>query len=301
MSDRLIVLTYHRVHRSWDVYNRGDVDLAAFDWQMRCLRRYFNVIRLDEAVTRLSAGARLPRRAVCITFDDGYRDNFTTALPVLNKYGLPATFFIATAFLNGGIMWNDRIIEAVRVTKARILDLTDLGFGAFRLEREQDRVSALATLIDRLKYEDPAKRDRESLHIVDRANVLLRDDLMMLDSHVKELSEYGMEIGAHTHTHPIVRRLSASDLVSEIGRNRAALESITRKEVRGFAYPNGRKDVDFTTRERDAVASTGMHYAMTTDWGCIRAETDRFSLPRITPWDKTPFRWCARVLASYFR
>ncbi|MGH8602917.1 MAG: polysaccharide deacetylase family protein, partial [Gammaproteobacteria bacterium] len=112
---RLTILIYHRVLSKPDAMLEGEVDIAAFDWQMDVLARNFNVLPLVEAVQRLRARS-LPARAAAITFDDGYADNVENALPVLTRYGLNATFFIGTAYLNGGRMWNDTIIEAVRRT-----------------------------------------------------------------------------------------------------------------------------------------------------------------------------------------
>src|SRR6185295_2112486 len=108
----------------------GTVDAAAFDWQMECLSRCFRVLPLSEAVERLRQGT-LPGRAACVTFDDGYADNAEVALPILRRHGLCATFFVATGFLDGGIMFNDRVIEAVRGAPGAQLDLTPLGLGRF--------------------------------------------------------------------------------------------------------------------------------------------------------------------------
>ena len=296
----LLVLTYHRVHGSRDAYNGGDVDLRTFDRQMSLLRRFFNVLRLDEAVGTLRADGQLPLRAVSITFDDGYRDNHETALPVLKRYALPATFFITTSILDDGIMWNDRVIEALRRTRQESLDLSDLGLGVFSLSNESERIKAVADLLPRLKYEQAADRDKLSGRIAELAKVSLPRDLMMSAGQVADLSRSGMEIGAHTHTHPIVRGLTPEALRAEIDRNRAILESITQQQARGFAYPNGRSGTDFTEREREVVAGAGFLYAMTTDWGCVRRRSDWHALPRIAPWDASPWKWCGRVLWSYF-
>ncbi len=88
-----------------------------------------------EAVQRLRNGT-LSTRAACITFDDSYAGNAEVALPILQKYGISATFFIATGFINGGIMWNDRLIELIRRAKGDTLDLTRIGMeiGAHTVE-----------------------------------------------------------------------------------------------------------------------------------------------------------------------
>ena len=80
------------------------------------------MIPLDVAVDALKTG-KLPARAAAITFDDGYADNRSIALPILKQHGLSATFFIATGYLNGGRMWNDTIIEAIRRSEAKKLEI----------------------------------------------------------------------------------------------------------------------------------------------------------------------------------
>lgn len=113
----LSILIYHRVLARPDPLFPGEVDRALFERQLRLLKRFYTVLPLSVAVQRLRDGS-LPPRAACITFDDGYADNAEHALPLLRQYGLHATFFIATGYLNGGQMWNDRVIDAVRRRRA---------------------------------------------------------------------------------------------------------------------------------------------------------------------------------------
>jgi len=106
-------LLFHRVLQQADPLLADDPDRAAFEGLMRYLQRHFNVIPLQEAI-ELSASDELPRASLSITFDDGYADNVSEALPILQKLALPATFFVATDYLDGGRMWNDTVIETVR-------------------------------------------------------------------------------------------------------------------------------------------------------------------------------------------
>src|SRR5437762_5792628 len=109
----LSVLIYHRVLDTTDPLRPSEPTGAEFELRMRWLKANFNVISLADAVAGLKSRA-LPPRALAITFDDGYRDNCQTAMPILTRLGLPATFFIATGYLDGGRMFNDTVIEAVR-------------------------------------------------------------------------------------------------------------------------------------------------------------------------------------------
>src|SRR5206468_3278604 len=122
---RLTVLIFHRVLPEFDPLMPDVHDAHQFDAVCRSLRRWFHVMPLDLAARRL-AERSLPARSLAITFDDGYADNLEVALPILLRHGLTATFFVSTGFLDGGRMWNDTVIEAVRRTAHQELDLRDI-------------------------------------------------------------------------------------------------------------------------------------------------------------------------------
>ncbi len=128
---------------------------------MRWVQRHFNVIPLDEAIARLQSRT-LPARSLAITFDDGYADNQQIAAPILRKLGLPATFFIATGYLDGGRMFNDSIIAALRDCKRASLDLTELGLGIHSLESLEQRRSAISALLPPVKILDPTQSRRQA-------------------------------------------------------------------------------------------------------------------------------------------
>jgi len=154
---KLSILIYHRVLKQPDPLLPGEVDAASFEWQMQLLAQHFNVLPLSEAVERLKKNS-LPNRAVCVTFDDGYADNAEVALPILEKLGVPATFFIATGFLEGGMMWNDQVTEAVRHAQGNVMDLTQLGLGRHDISVDHSRFSSIKRLLGELKYFAPNER-----------------------------------------------------------------------------------------------------------------------------------------------
>ena len=298
VGDRLTVLIYHRVHRKHDAFSRGGVDAATFDWQLKLLARHFNVLPLGSAVAALHGGESLPRGAVAISFDDGYRDNYEIALPILTKYGLTATFFIATGFLDGGIMWNDVIIECLRRTEVANLNLDWLGLGKPAMVTASDRDVLARNIIKRVKHEPADLRRSHVSRLIEATMVDPPDDLMMSSSHVRAMVDAGMEIGAHTVSHPILRNCDSNSAREEIQESRSVLERITNDAVRGFAYPNGRPGEDFSERDVRLVEELGFDYAVSTRWDIADRGSDRFAIPRINPWDETPLRWMVRVIAA---
>ena len=149
---RLLILIYHRVHATQDPLFPRDVTAAVFDWQMELISRHLMPLPLDEAVERCMRN-ELPPLAVAVTFDDGYADNCTVALPILKKHGVPATFFITTGYLNGGRMWNDTIIETVRRLPAGPLPVDSMAL-QLSADSDEERRAVCQQLIQRVKHLD---------------------------------------------------------------------------------------------------------------------------------------------------
>lgn len=298
MPPRLSILIYHRVLREPDPLFPDEVDAERFDAQMRLLRRHFSVLTLGRALRMRDAGT-LPARALTITFDDGYADNAQVALPILQRHGLAATFFVATGFLDGGRMFNDSVIECLRRTTLQHIDLHDLGVPAMPLSTPAERRAAIDALLTRVKYLALAEREAflARLHqLAGRPH--LPGDLMMRSGQVVELHRAGMEIGGHTVHHPILRVLPEPDAVAEIARGRERLQAVTDAPVQVFAYPNGQPGKDYGEREVAIVRRQGFLGAVSTRRGTATGASDRFQLPRFTPWDRAPGSWLARLAMS---
>lgn len=297
-SNRLLILIYHRVHRRPDPMFPGEVDAQRFAWQMALLRRYCNPVALSEGIAGLRSGA-LPPRAVAVTFDDGYADNETIALPILQRHAVKATFFIATGFLDGGRMWNDSIIEAIRGSEVGQVNTADIGLGVLDVGPGADRGTVAQKIISAVKHLAPEKRANLVEALCRSVGATLPDDLMMTSDQVRQLTGAGMEIGAHTMTHPILRTLTDTEAEAEIRGSREALQAIVRRPVCAFAYPNGRPGDDYGERDSRLAEALGFDYALSTRWGVATAQSDRYQLPRFTPWDGTPARWLLRLLTMF--
>jgi peptidoglycan/xylan/chitin deacetylase (PgdA/CDA1 family) len=297
-ASRLLVLIFHRVHPRPDPMFPGEVDAQRFEWQMALLREYCYPMTLAAGVEGLKRG-ELPPRAVAVTFDDGYADNATIALPILQRHGVPATFFIATGFLDGGRMWNDSIIETARRASGDWLETGPIGLGRVTLGGAVQRGAVAAEIINAVKYLPTEQRAAMVDELCARTAVDLPGDLMMTSRQVRLLAEAGMQIGAHTVTHPILKTLSDSAAREEIAVGRDRLEAIIGSPVRAFAYPNGRPSEDYGNRDRTLVETLGFDFALSTAWGVASSESDIYQLPRFTPWDKRPASWLGRLLLQY--
>lgn len=299
LARRLTVLVYHRVLREHDPLRPGEPTTEAFEARMRWLAEAFAVLPLADAVQALAAG-RLPRRAACITFDDGYADNHEIALPILRRLGLPATFFVASGYLDGGCMFNDLVIESLREAPPPVLDLVDLGLGRHALVSDAQRRDAAGRILERLKYVEPERRDALAREIAERCMAPRPGELMMSAAQVRALHEAGMSIGAHTVSHPVLAEIPLHTAREEIAQGRSRLEAITGAPVRLFAYPNGKPVRDYGPEHVALVRELGFAAAVSTAWGAARAGDDPFQIPRFTPWDRPNWRFALRIARSHW-
>ncbi len=295
---RLSTLIFHRVTLDADPLFPGEMDAARFEQLCGLLGVWFNVLSLPEAIERLNTND-LPERAMAITFDDGYADNHSVAAPILRRFGLPCTFFVATGYLDGGCMWNDVIVSALRDTRQTSLSLQgmalDEGERMLSLCSVAERRLAVDHLILLSKYMPADRRQAFVDAVADRLEVASPNHLMMTSDQVRQLDRMGFGVGAHTRTHPILARLDRVAARCEIESCKADLENLLGHEVAHFAYPNGKRGTDYNDETVAVVREAGFHAALTTNPGVSMSTTDRFQLPRFTPWDRQPLRFAIRM------
>jgi peptidoglycan/xylan/chitin deacetylase (PgdA/CDA1 family) len=295
---RLLVLIYHRVHARPDPMFPREATAEVFRWQMELLARFMEPIPLRDGVMRLGSGT-LPRRAVAVTFDDGYADNRTVAAPILASLQVPATFFVATGYLGNGRMWNDTVIESVRGLPQGEHDFAEFGLGLRSVSGDESRRTLCRDLIGAIKHRAQPERQRLADRLATAVGKSVSDDLMMSEEQVRELVDLGFDVGAHTVSHPILRVLDIASAVREIRQGKEDLERITGRRVDLFAYPNGRPGDDYGPEHVAAVREQGFALAMSTRRGVCAPKADPWQLPRFTPWDRTPTRFLARMLLEY--
>lgn len=291
---RLSVLGYHRVLARPDPLLPSDPVVGEFERTMRWVRSTFDVISLAEGVAGLRSG-RLPRRALAITFDDGYADNATLAAPVLRRLGLHATFFIATGYLDGGRMFNDTVLAAVRAAPGPVLDLGALGLDAYPVATDRERRQAVARILAAIKYRPVAERMALAERIAECAGAALPADLMMTSAQAAGLARQGFALGGHTVTHPILATLDDDSARRELTVGRRQVEELAGRPVDLFAYPNGAPGRDYTAATVRLVRECGYAGAVTASPGAARPGTDPFQIPRFTPWDRGRLRFVARM------
>jgi len=292
------ILMYHRVAEPavdpWGLAVAPDL----FADQLAALVRFRTVMTVGEMVSQHRKGA-LPRDAVALTFDDGYRDNLTQALPLLDAADVPATLFLTTGWIGTGraFWWDDLavMIQSGATAGERALTISGEPFVLdLPLDPEREgfrptwrawepaanaREAAYQALWQRLQRCPIAERTRclDLLRGVLGSGSLQQDDLPMSTEEARSLVGSSFEIGAHAVSHQPLTTLSSKDRMTEIERSRARCSAIAGSEVTGFAYPHGDLDDATSNMVRDA----GFGWACSTREAPVRAADDRFALPRI--------------------
>ncbi len=294
----LAIVTYHHITEQDGRYafdpDVADATPAQFRRQMETLARHCTVVGVDDVIAAIE-GKALPSNPVLITFDDGYRSCHDTALPILRAVGVPATFFIATAFTTERrIYWWERIALLLSSTK---LDhatlsyphpiavhvrapgmrraLTDIVKDTASLDLERF-LTELTTAL-----EVPWSREIEARHA---------SELIMTWDQIRAVAAAGMDIGSHTRTHRVLQTLDEAALDDELGGSKADLERELGRPTLAVAYPVGRTIAE-VPKIRQAIDRAGYRIGMSNASGVNRMwpqvlrgmlPVDRFDIRRLS-------------------
>ena len=273
-----LILTYHRVTEKWD----GTLDYSqpgmvvtnsTFERQVAILKEHFEVVTLSALLADGTSAGRPARPRCVITFDDGWRDNYDLAFPILRRHDLPATVFLATDFIGTDrAFWHTELIYLfTRTDLSRSLGagITSRAYPdpvrqALRRLAGDAPLGArdLDPLIETVKALCDEEVIEELVHTLSRVvglrRPLFQDRKFFLDwDQVRAMASAGFEIGSHGCSHRILTRLSADTANEELVRSKAEIERRVGGKVEHFAFPNETASGDLIT----AAATAGYRTA----------------------------------------
>jgi peptidoglycan/xylan/chitin deacetylase (PgdA/CDA1 family) len=316
-QQKAVILMYHQVcerrHDPWELA----VQPNHFYEQLEYLRKNFRVVSLSDLAEGI-AHNKIRHKTVAITFDDGFKDNYTTAAPLLDWHELPATFYVATTpIVEGKAYWWDVLQdvlfatqvlpshyegvingEMVRFTfrKDRILNnrLTNqIRAWNYNLPVPNERISFYMHIWQRLKPLPFAEQNKILNEIKDWAECgenIVHSDVTMSVREMRMLSENPLfSIGAHSVNHAMLSQHDAGSQAFEIKESKRQLEQWLSKPVKSFAYPYG----NYNEVTQSLLKEAGFQHAVSTESKPLTAEDDPFALPRVQVKN-----WCVYEFAS---
>ncbi|MFX0124501.1 MAG: polysaccharide deacetylase family protein [Candidatus Hodarchaeota archaeon] len=287
-----IILTYHRVidpqHEKIPLLDGIYVTKSTFQKHMDYLSKNCTVVPLHKIVNDIKNGRKFKDFTCSITFDDGWRDNYKHAFPVLKKYDLPATIFLATSFIGTNEwFWHDKVIYLIyRFMKTRnnlrreIEQLTrKWPYFLPLLNRPTLSENQLNEVISNLK-----KLSMDEINeIVNEMKTTLKlkdfpsNRLVLNWGEIHEMAMQNITFGSHTANHLILTNLLPHEIASQLSRPKKTLEQHLNSEVTGFCYPNG----DFNSQLKQMVKDNGYEYAVTSQKRPLTNVNDLYEIGRI--------------------
>jgi peptidoglycan/xylan/chitin deacetylase (PgdA/CDA1 family) len=258
---------------------------SVFQQQMELLVRKFHPLSLNELAALLRAKEKIPARSVVVTFDDGYRDNFENAVPILDKVGIRAAFYVTVNCIeNGRLPWPSRVRFALRTAARKTW--TDPAGKLWPIEGAEDRERAFAKICEfccRL-----AGDAQEQLVVSIETDLETRspqrsEQIMMNWDEVRKLAERGYVVGSHTLSHPNLGQIPVADVRIELEQSRACLEKQLNAPVKHFSYPCPALSPHWNERTVEECRRAGYETAVVTDGGLARRHDDPLCLRRVRP------------------
>jgi peptidoglycan/xylan/chitin deacetylase (PgdA/CDA1 family) len=265
-ASRLRILCYHGIcedrlaKEPW--IPEYFVTESAFEKQLQYLKRNTQVLSLEEAVERLGSGT-LPARSVCLTFDDGYANNLEMAYPLLQKFDMPATIFLSTAYMESGEFFPFLKLKLIRLDGT--VDLAAAPLANYK-----------SSAIDEVEHSAARwwgqVRSNLTSNQVRTLRPLRVEEIQAADSKL-------VRFGAHSHTHCILRNESDQRRQAEIQTSIRKVAQWTGRACRLFSYPNGQRG-DFGEVDRQALRAEGIQAAVTGIGGANNRRSEMLGLRR---------------------
>ena len=280
-KDEVCILGLHRVLTRVEQERSNSLDGMIIREEtylqlLKHLQRRFQVVSLDSLLAGRASKAG-PKPWCVITFDDGWADTYSRALPGLRRFGLPAVVFLATGSMGSrGGFWVEKVKKAWQASSSR-----ESIKATFREHAPAPAAPAdLETIVDWLKRMPTQRRQvilEQMLPADGSAEGPEEIDAMLTWEQAREMSEAGVEIGAHTVGHPLLSYEDAPVVEQELKVSKQTLEEKLGKKVRAFAYPNG----DWNESVRQQVADTGYLCAFTTRPAWYDRSENLYSISRV--------------------
>jgi peptidoglycan/xylan/chitin deacetylase (PgdA/CDA1 family) len=262
------------------------VKASEFEKQLRFINQYFDIISIDDLLFIEEDNKKFSKPKIIITFDDGLKNNFDVALPILEKYNCPATIYVTTQpVIKGQLLWDTYIIESVQKNRIGKIDLRDINLGVYQFDHslpKQQLWGSINDFLSDMKKLEPGYR-KSVIKIIKKQYFLNRETKSSNFSHLTpiEISKIAdselITIGSHSHCHNILTQIPVKEVEKSILKSLTLLEDWVKDEVNHFAYPNG----NYNSAIKKIVENLSIRSAVTCEIGRWRKPIDLYEIPRI--------------------
>lgn len=310
LKNRCVVLVYHRIvdpdKEIAPVQDGMYVTPELFEKHIKYLNRHFNLISIDELISTIK-GEKKYCRSCHITFDDGWRDNYTNAFPLLKKYNVPATIFLATDFIGTTRwFWPERLLFLLADTKSSEIGncnyiLTEEILKMFHEKNAayEDRINSVINFLKN-KSEESLESVIQDLKKITGNTTLPKKRLLLDWSEVKKMAEHGIIFGSHTKSHAILTNFKDVKKINvELAESKIKIEDKTGNNSQCFCFPNG----NWNPHLIKLVKNNGYKCAFIGESGSIDGKCDLFKLKRIGIHNDVSFNmpfFASRLLFKFF-
>jgi len=282
-----VVVNYHRFVHNYDnvIEKHPSVThlISDFKREIKFLKSYFDIVSLDTAVDKLKNQESFYRPAVCITVDDGYKDNYDLLFPVLKNENIMATIFLSTGVIGTENMnWYDGLANTILRAPGQSFCIKGFLNGkTFQMDSIQAKRVAYVEIVEALKEMNIYQRQRYLKNIeIDLGTCKENIRFMLNWDEVRVMKEAGISFGAHTHTHPILTKMPLEEAKKDIYQSKQRIEQELGVKVNHFAYPNGR-ETDFNDHLEQFCREIGFLSISTCEHGKNHSKEDVWKLKRV--------------------
>lgn len=301
-QNTVLIAVYHSINALPEdrIRTPNLVSPTSFEDHLRYYAAHMTVIALGDYLSAMRDGRALPKNSLVITFDDGYKDNLTCAYPLLQRYGFPATFFVASGYIGSGEMkWEDRLHCLIQRSRREAITVElPAGEQTFSIDSSGEKAAATDRLVNLLGHSSAGEIQRVLGQIEAQTGAACEaDGLMMTWDDVRQLARTpGMTIGAHTITHRHLTRIPRDEAAREVRGSKEQIEEQIGQPVTTFSYPYG----DFDAGTVEIVRTSGFECAGTIAYGKNGPSSDLFELKRVLIPDEQgrAFRFGLRLRSS---
>jgi peptidoglycan/xylan/chitin deacetylase (PgdA/CDA1 family) len=279
MGASLLVLLWHSVDRTWAYPCLPGHGIRGLGQQLRWVQQVATVVPLASSLQALEAGHRLPARAVSLTFDDGYRNQLELAVPLLERLGMPATFFLVPGLLSREVhAWWEVLAWALACSRKPTVRWGGEELPTGRIHGHR----TLQRMLPTLRTQPRALTERRVRELVDRLEPEGQpgdQDLFLDWDGARELVRRGFMVGSHTMYHASLRYEPASEQLQDLVESRRQLRAGLGVDPHLLAYPYGQL-AHYSAETIRSTESAGYSHAMTVRAGLTRPSTPRHEIPR---------------------